>query len=479
MSRRRLRTKIAACSALPLLLVGAGTACSTEDAAGPPADLQPPNQLEKSASLIRPAIVSLQMHMTGYVFDEQGNIFNQGNPYEMDGTCSGFVVNPDGYVATAGHCVDAGPEGFRNEFIEAAALEAHANRPSVSVEEFYNFGVLNWRVEGFTAGSPLDVQIGVYPGGDPKSDPLPARVVDFRSLGQGDVALLKVEANDLPSAVLATDTDVRIGDQVMAVGYPAATDLVTDQSAESSNKEGAISSKKTQGSVPVYEISAAVSPGMSGGPTVATDGRVLGVNSFRIVGESQPFNFIAPSAGLTELLRRNGVQSALGPVDTTYRDGLAAFYDGRYTAAIANFDKVIALVPQHAKAVEMKTQATQRHEKYGDWGVPTSDERTWYIIGGGIAAALIVIGCALLLLLRRRRRTIAVPADSATVADAETASPMPASAEPLTILVGPGGEAGAPVATLDPPAADSGYCAGCGARARSGDRFCRGCGQPL
>ena len=236
-------------------------------------------------------------------------------------SCSGFVVNPDGYIATAGHCVDVGPEGFRDDYIQHAAAEANTNRPSVSVDDFYQFGSMNWTVEGQTKGSPIDLQVLVHLGGDPNSEPLPARVVDYRSLGQGDVALLKVEAHDLPSSQLVTDQDVRIGDQVLSVGYPASTDLVTDQSAEPSNKEGAISSKKTQGSVPVYEISAAVSPGMSGGPTVSTDGRVMGVNSSTIRGESQPFNFIAPASNLAELMKRNGVESTLAPVDRSTATG--------------------------------------------------------------------------------------------------------------------------------------------------------------
>ncbi|MCX5042115.1 trypsin-like peptidase domain-containing protein [Aldersonia sp. NBC_00410] len=481
MSRRRSRTRIAALAALSLLAAGAGTACSADESGTAPDGLQAPNQLERAAALIRPAIVSLEMHITGYVFDEQGNIFNQGNPYEMEATCSGFVVNPDGWVATAGHCVDSGPEGFRDDFIQHAALEASASRPGVSAEDFYNFGVMNWRVEGFTPGSPLDVQIGVHPGGDPNAAALPARVVDFRPLGKGDVALVKVDAADMPSTDLATDPDVQVGDQVLAVGYPASTDLVTDQSAEPSNKEGAISSKKTQGSVPVYEISAAVSPGMSGGPTVDTAGKVLGVNSFTIAGESQPFNFIAPSSGLTELLDRNGVDSVLGPVDTTFRDGLDALYAGRYTDAIADFDKVLALAPEHAKAPELKTDATQLRDKYGDWGVPKSDDHLWYLIGGGALAAMVAMGLALLLVRKRRRPATAPAAPDPAITPRADDEPLTMLAPPMHAASPEPGQAGAEsttgVATLDRPTAPSRYCAACGAKAASTDRFCRGCGH--
>ena len=488
MSTPRPRFRIAAFSAMSLLLVGVGTACSSAESGSPPAELPPPNQLEKSAALIRPAIVSIDLHASGYVIDEQGNVFNNGDPYVLDGSCSGFVVNPDGYIATAGHCVDVGPEGFRDDYIQHAAAEANTNRPSVSVDDFYQFGSMNWTVEGQTKGSPIDLQVLVHLGGDPNSEPLPARVVDYRSLGQGDVALLKVEAHDLPSSQLVTDQDVRIGDQVLSVGYPASTDLVTDQSAEPSNKEGAISSKKTQGSVPVYEISAAVSPGMSGGPTVSTDGRVMGVNSFTIRGESQPFNFIAPASNLAELMKRNGVESTLAPVDQVYRDGLTAFYAGRYTEAITDFDKVASLSPGHVRATEMKTTATQMRDKYGDWGVPKTDREMWYFIGAGIAAAVAVAMATMVILHRRRRRTTAAAATQTTPepttgpATAQAPSPF---ADTTLIMSSPDtgsdpatSDAAAGVATMDPPTT-VGYCASCGTKAAPGDRFCRGCGGAL
>lgn len=479
-------SKITVAAAISLL-VGAATGCATS-AGTAPADLHPPTQVEKAAALIRPAIVSINMSLSGYVLDELGNVFNDGNPYEITATCTGFGVNPDGYIATAGHCVDIGPglHSFRDSYIQMAAVEAHNRRPQVSAEEFYEFGTKNWTVEGATKGSPLDLQTTVQLGRG-QADPLPARLVDYRALGQGDVALLKVEAHEVASVEFTTDSDVRIGDQVMAVGYPASTDTVTDPSAEPSNKEGAISSKKTQDSVPVYEISAAVSPGMSGGPTVGIDGRVIGVNSFTIRGESQPFNFIAPAAGLSELLQRNGVQPALSAVDNAYRAGLTAFYAGEYSAAIADFDKVLALSPNHAKAGELKTSAAQQRDKFGDWGTPRADTTRWYLIGGGAGVVLLGAILALILVLRRRRpaRSPAVP--PTTPSTGPEANPAPGSSsgrgEPMTIGIGTaqqGNEQTIPsyagTTTAQLPHA---FCGACGTRVEPGNKFCHTCGRAL
>ena len=61
--------------------------------------------------MIRPAIMYLAAEAYGRVrlpsdrtlpdFDEGLNM-----PYHAVWNCTGFVVNPDGWVATAGHCVD-------------------------------------------------------------------------------------------------------------------------------------------------------------------------------------------------------------------------------------------------------------------------------------------------------------------------------------------------------------------------------------
>ena len=177
---------------------------------------------ERAAAEVRPAIVYLTETFSGYVADQNGQYFNNGQPYSLSVTCTGFGVNPNGYIATAGHCVDTtSPTGIRTEFIEAAARQAVANNPGVTLQDAYDFGNANWTVEGKTKGSPLDSKIAVVTGsiqGGAQGRALPARVVDSRAFEQGDVALLKVETTDLPSVELATDADVQIGTPLLSIG---------------------------------------------------------------------------------------------------------------------------------------------------------------------------------------------------------------------------------------------------------------------
>jgi serine protease Do len=483
---------------------------SHEPPAPTPAPAPSPQQAtptERTAAEVRPAIVYLTEKFTGYVADETGTYFNDGHPYELSVTCTGFGVNPDGYVATAGHCVDTtSPNGIRAEFIAAVAKEVVAAVPGVTLEDAINFGTANWTVEGKAKGSPIDTQISVVTGsvqGGAAGQALPARVVDARPFDQGDVALLKVETTDLPSVELATDADVQIGTTLLSIGYPASADAVTDPSLEPSNKDGQVSSKKTVGSVPVYETSAALTPGMSGGPTVDLEGRVLGLNSFMPAGESQAFNFIAPASGLSELLSRNGVHNELGPEDRAFRAALDDYYAGHYTAAVAGLDKLLQVDPQHAQATQFRTMAAKARDKFGDVpvapapapssGLPLdlSPVAFWSIVGGGGALA-VGLGVLLVVLVRRRSEPDAglgfpvppqpmpfppygaIPAQRLQQpAQQAPAWPGASSADPTVDLTTANGAA--PAAVLTAQRED---CTRCGTRMAAEAKFCSTCGQP-
>ena len=71
-------------------------------------------------------------------------------------------------------------------------------------------------------------------------------------------------------------------------------------------KNGQISARRTLDGKPYYEISAAASQGMSGGPLVDVDGRVLGLVTAAPDGETQSFNLATASTSALALLRDTG-----------------------------------------------------------------------------------------------------------------------------------------------------------------------------
>lgn len=443
--------------ALGALILLAGAALLTAPASAQDAPTVSPE--ERAAALLRPAVVYIETFWAGFVNDEDGIYFNEGSAYEFSTSCTGFVVNPAGAIMTAGHCVDdsAAFGGIKRTLIEIAAQEAFdagTYEGSPSVDELFEFGLANWTVEGPAKGSPVQREVFVQRGraqsGQRTGEALPARVVDFRSAESGDVALLKVEASDLPSVEVSKVNELEVGTPLLSVGYPGLTEGAVDQSLEPTNKDGKISAKKTQGTFPVYEVSAAIASGMSGGPTVNMEGEVIGVNSFGI-GDSEAFNFIVPAGNIREILARNGTTNELGRIDTIYREGLAAFYAGRFTPAIAAFDRVLDLDPGHQQAQEARTDAAKERAEGGEAGdsefpiVPVAIGAV--VVLGGLGAAVVMKG--------RKKPQGELPAAGATAGPAYQApaplphTPAPSAPEPPT-PVPPGPVA--PPATPQTPA---------------------------
>ena len=90
-----------------------------------------------------------------------------------------------------------------------------------------------------------------------------------------DLALLKIEATDLPVVKLADASKVRPGQWVLAIGSPFGFDY--------SVTAGIVSAKgralQTEQYVPFIQSDVAINPGNSGGPLFNLKGEVVGVNS--------------------------------------------------------------------------------------------------------------------------------------------------------------------------------------------------------
>ncbi|WP_232011154.1 trypsin-like peptidase domain-containing protein [Mycobacterium shigaense] len=415
------------------------------------------NPEEEAAAMIRPAVVYLAGLGSGLVRLPGGQVlseFGRGSnmPFLATWGCTGFVVNPDGWVATAGHCVD--PQNATAQILKRAANEYITEFPDAP-ESRYPATALEWlqkngRVEGEnTAGGP-DVGLTlVYGTGKNVVAKMSANVVDFRPLGKGDVALLRVEKHNLPSSELAPDSDVSVGTSVLAVGFPQTTESITGPSLDPTNKSGKVSKKTTMGSVAEYEIDAAVTEGMSGGPTVELNGKVIGVNSFAPVGEPQAFNFIAPADGLAALMAGKGVKPMLGPADRTYRSGLAHYFQGHYSDAVDDFDQTLAMSPDYPGLVDLKAHAVNLREQFGDASALSGSNLLWYTV---VSVALVLV----------------VGAGATFMALKAGKGPIGPHAQPLRL-----------VPAKQPAPDEPHFCANCGAQHHPAERFCPDCGKHI
>jgi len=124
---------------------------------------------------------------------------------------------------------------------------------------------------------------------------LPAKVVgtDPRT----DLAVIKVEAKDLPALKTGNSDQLRVGEWVLAVGSPLGEELA------STVTQGIVSAKgRSQVGLAEYEdfiqTDAAINPGNSGGALVNLDGELVGINTaiatrsggFQGIGFAVPIN---------------------------------------------------------------------------------------------------------------------------------------------------------------------------------------------
>jgi serine protease Do len=109
---------------------------------------------------------------------------------------------------------------------------------------------------------------------------------------QTDVAVLKIEAHDLPVVTLGDPKECNVGDWVLAIGSPFGS--------ENTVTAGIISAKARalpdESYVPFIQTDVAVNPGNSGGPLFNMKGEVIGINSqiFSRTGGYQGLSFSIP-----------------------------------------------------------------------------------------------------------------------------------------------------------------------------------------
>ena len=96
-----------------------------------------------------------------------------------------------------------------------------------------------------------------------------------------DLAVLKIEGKNFPYLVYGNSDDVKLGQWVLAVGYPLALDVtVTAGIISAKSRSIGINSRKSDTPIESFlQTDAAVNPGNSGGALINTDGELIGINS--------------------------------------------------------------------------------------------------------------------------------------------------------------------------------------------------------
>ncbi|MHB1685833.1 MAG: Do family serine endopeptidase [Ignavibacteriaceae bacterium] len=200
----------------------------------------PPVNLDADASSFSKAFIEVAKNVTPEIVqitvvakteqNPHGNFFFfpfQNMPKEEEGSGSGIVISPDGYIVTNNHVVK------------------NATSVKVTLSDKRNYTA---KVVG--------------------TDPLT------------DLAVIKIDANNLPAAYLGDSDNLKVGQWVMAIGNPLMlTSTVTAGivSALGRGRLGLINNK--YGVEDYIQTDAVINPGNSGGALVDLSGAVIGVNS--------------------------------------------------------------------------------------------------------------------------------------------------------------------------------------------------------
>lgn len=92
---------------------------------------------------------------------------------------------------------------------------------------------------------------------------------------QTDVAMIKIDAQNLPVVTLGNSDELKVGQWVLAIGAPFGFDYTATQGIISALSR----SLPNETYVPFIQTDAALNPGNSGGPLFDLEGNVIGINS--------------------------------------------------------------------------------------------------------------------------------------------------------------------------------------------------------
>ncbi|MCX6316269.1 MAG: serine protease [Bacteroidetes bacterium] len=337
---------------------------------------------------------------------------------------SGFIITPDGYVITNAHVVDENDEETKANFAkqafqeimenDAKEIESSMERKLTDDEAKALLDANGWYFSQTMEVSDISKEFSVVMGVSGKNNKIVPLVIPAKLVVQGkpipgkDVAILRLtEKHTYPTIRLGNDKDMRVGDQVYVLGYPAVATfhpLISEESiSEASLTRGLVSAKKNmKDGWEVLQTDASITHGNSGGPVMNESGEVVGLATFGSIDqqrgqEVQGMNFIVPSTIVQEFLDKKDITPQMSDISLAYEEAMSLFDASRFKKALEKFKEVQDMNSSFPFIGKMISD-TQRNIDKGLDKEPT-DMKMYYYIGGGVLALVIL----LLLVFRRKK----------------------------------------------------------------------------
>ncbi len=392
-----------------------------------------PISLQEAILRVKPATVLIVSEVASEVAVNcsAGTVRVTPSPFRETG--SGWFVDPNGWIVTNGHVIQP----------------AHAPPPWVVSDQARRGVVLACVTErlakdGIGPGQRPDLEeelkqdafARVLPSARVALKPsiyaimsngfrFPAKVIKYSppvstepgAMSGRDLALLQVEASEMPSFALAQSKHVKIGDPIRILGFPGVvlTHELLNSTArvEASVTNGTISSfKQDVQNQPVMQTDAPAAWGNSGGPAINSQGDLIGVLTFVSLASDavgslvQGFNFVIPSDAVKEFLRGTPVNlSEPNPFNEHWFLGLRRFFGDDWKGAAEAIKAANRLQPEFPDLQRILAEAEEKIKN------PPPRPFPWPLATAAVAAAAVGVGAVTYGLRRRASRSRVSPAD--------------------------------------------------------------------
>jgi hypothetical protein len=206
-----------------------------------------------------------------------------------------------------------------------------------------------------------------------------------------DVAVLKmIDVKEIPTLTLSRDSIIKIGTQVLVIGYPEAATtniyLASESGIEPTLTTGIVSAiKKSVGGWPVIQMDALISHGSSGSPVCNDKGEVIGLATFGSLDQggttlASGFNFAIPVSVVREYLDSARLRPETGKATRNFNEGLTMFYQQFYRKALEKFEQVYKLNENYPQLGFYLSQCNQKISRGNDRQSPPRKYVFWIML---------------------------------------------------------------------------------------------------
>jgi serine protease Do len=339
--------------------------------AGPLAASGEVRSLQEVILRAKPATVLVVSEIASEVTVDCGGGPQKVTPPPFRETGTGWFIDSNGWIITNGHVVQPAHElpawveddQAQKGVVLACGRDALAQaKPGARVKLTPSVFIL--AANGFR----LPAKIAKY------SPPVAGGGMSGR-----DLALLQVEAAEMPAFSLGTSQGLKIGDPLRILGFPGVvlTHELLNSTAkvEASVTSGAVSGfKQDVSNQAVLQTDAPAAWGNSGGPVINAQGEVIGVLTFVSLAPGpegalvQGFNFVIPAEAVREFVKGTSVDLAdKSPFNERWFAGLRKFFEEDWTGAIESFRDADRLQPEFPDVRRMLAEAEEK-AKSRPWG---------------------------------------------------------------------------------------------------------------